>query len=98
MHLIGMQMLNLLYLAWKTKNKEDLRKTRCKILADLSIEQFSTRLKHCKAVNILFSAPNSAQFLHFRLDSTPTESLGSKLPFRPILRPAYVDTPNHNSL
>ena len=47
------------------------------------------------AVNFLFFGSHSAHFLHLRLDSAPTESLGSKLPFRAIsLGLPYVDTPS----
>ena len=44
---------------------------------------------------------HSAQFLHFRFDSAPIESSGSKLPFRPILRPAlcgHPQAPSNSSL
>ena len=58
MHLVCMQMFNTCYsLHGKTKNQEDLRKTQCKIRANLSIDQFSFWLKHCYAVNFQFSAP-----------------------------------------
>ena len=66
---------------------------RCQIRADLSIEHFFIWLKHCYAVNFLFFGSHSAQFLSLRLDSAPTKSLGSKLPFRPILRPALCGHP-----
>ena len=86
----------LLYLARKNQEWwEDLREILCEISTKLSIEQFSTWLKHCYAVKFLFFGSHSAQFLSFKLDSAPTESFGSMLPLRPILRPAllYMWTP-----
>ena len=83
MHIVCMYMetFNTCYtLHGKTKN---LRKTRCKIRANLSIDQFSIWLKHCYAVNCQFSAPI---LLNFSI-------LGSKLPLRPILRPTLCGHP-----
>ena len=82
----------LLYLA--RKNQELGRSSRNSSrnsvpkLDRLVDQAVSIWLKHCCSVNFLFFGSHSAQFLSFSLGSAPTESLGSKLPLRPILRPA----------
>ena len=48
-------------------------------LVDRAVFYFAKALLCCK---LCVLGSNSAQFLSFRLDSAPTESLGSKLPFR----------------
>ena len=91
MHQMCMQTFNTCHaLHGKTKDLEDLGKssTWYKIWAKLSIEQFSIWLKYYYHVNFLFFGSHSAHFLPFGLDSAPTESLGSKPPFRLIIRPA----------
>ena len=56
--------------------------------SDLSVEQFSVWVKHYYAVSFLSFGSYSAHFLDFKLDSAQTESSGSELSLRPILRPA----------
>ena len=56
--------------------------------SDLSVEQFSVWVKHYCAVSFLSFGSYSAHFLDFKLDSAQTDSQGSELSLRPILRPA----------